>query len=115
KVEKYKERQIGFAKMQRDRFVSRDAGPAGGSLRTPPILLDGEKLSVNADVKGELHIRVLDETGAAIPGFDASAPIHGDSLAHEIRWNQSLAALKAKPLRLEFLMRDARLYVFELV
>jgi hypothetical protein len=116
KVERFKERQIGFARMQRDRFVSRDAGAEGGSLRTPPLTLDGTKLSVNADVKGEFRVRVLDHNGAAIRGFDTTdcAPVQGDSLAHEIGWKQPLASLQGKPLRLEFTLKDARLYGFEL-
>jgi hypothetical protein len=117
KVERYKERQIGFARMQRDRFVSRDAGSNGGSLRTPTIVVEREKLTVNANVKGELRVRLLDENGAALIGFDAGdcAPVRGDSLAHPIQWKggQSLKALQGKSVRLEFLLQDARLYGFE--
>jgi hypothetical protein len=109
KVERFKERQLGFARMQRDRFVSRDAASEGGTLRTPPLLLDGSKLTLNANIKGELRVRLLDGTNVA-----ESAPLHGDSLAHEVQWNSS-PQFKGKPVQLEFVVNDARLYGFELI
>lgn len=117
KVERFKERQIGLARLPRDRFVSRDAGPEGGTLRTPLLQLDASSLLVNADVAGELRMRVSDERGEPIDGFDASdcEPLRGDSLRHAVRWNAPLATLRRKPIRLEFAARGARLYGFELV
>ena len=109
KVERFKERQLGFARMQRDRFVSRDAGSEGGTLRTPPLLLEGAKLTLNASIKGDLRVRLLDGASAV-----ESAPLKGDSLAHEVQWNSSLQ-LKGKPVQLEFVLTDARLYGFELI
>jgi hypothetical protein len=57
KVERLKERQIGLARLPRDQFVSRDAGPEGGTLHTPLLRLEGSRLLVNADVTGELRVR----------------------------------------------------------
>ena len=116
KVERLKERQLGYAKTKRDRFVSRDAGGETGSLRTVPFTTDTTKMTVNADVKGELRVRVLDQSGAAMPGFDAAdcTPVRGDSLAHAIQWKSSPALPKGRPLQLQFEMTDARLYAFEL-
>jgi hypothetical protein len=116
-VEKDKERQFGFAKMKRDRFVSRDAGVNGGSLRTPTVVLDGvTTMTVNADVKGSLRARILDQNGAAMGGFDSvdCTPVQGDSLKHSITWRQSLASLQNKPVQLEFVLNDAQLFAFEL-
>ena len=117
KVERFRERQIGLARLPRDRFVSRDAGPEGGMLRTPLLQLDASSLLVNAEVAGELRVRVCDERGMPIDGFDSPdcAPLRGDSLRHPVRWNRPLAALRRRPIRLEFTARDARLYGFELV
>ena len=58
KVERLTERQIGMARMKRDRYVAREAGLEGGFLRTPTVVLSGKNLTVNADVQGELRIRV---------------------------------------------------------
>jgi hypothetical protein len=117
KVERFKERQIGFARMKRDRFVSRRAGGEEGTLRTPVLTLDGSGLTVNADVAGELRARVCDASGRAIEGFDAGdcAPVKGDSLAHALKWKQPLASLRGKPVQLEFVAREARLFGFDLM
>ena len=116
KMDRFEGRQIGLVRMARDRYVSRDAGPAGGTLLTPPVVLGGGKMTVNAEVNGELRVRLLDASGKPIPGFDADdcMPVKGDSLAHVIQWKGSPATLPRKPLRMEFLLRDARLYGFEL-
>jgi hypothetical protein len=116
KVERFKERQIGFARMKRDRFVSRRAGSGGGTLRTPAVTIDAAKMTVNADIAGELRARVLDAHGAAVAGFAAAdcQPLKGDSLAHELRWKHPLAELRGKPVAIEFMLRDAKLYAFDL-
>jgi len=114
KVERFTERQIGLARMRRDRYVSRDAGETAGTLRTRPIRFAGSALTVNADVEGELRVRLIDSGGAAIEGFDGrdADPIRGDSLAHPVKWKGSLASLRGKDVRIEFSLRRAKLYGF---
>ena len=92
-------------------------GPEGGTLRTPLLRIDAPSLLVNAEVAGELRVRVCDELGMSIDGLDDPdcAPLRGDSLRHPVRWNRPLATLRRRPIRLEFTARDARLYGFELV
>ncbi len=116
KVNRFEERQIGLVRMPRDRYVSRDAGADGGSLLTPPAVLAGRRMTVNADVSGELRVRLLDAKGKPIPGFDVEdcRPVKGDSVAHPIEWKTSLATLGDTPVQVEFLLRDARLYGFDL-
>jgi hypothetical protein len=117
KVERFTERQIGLARLPRDRYVSRDAGADGGSMRTPVVSLgEALDLTVNAEIAGELRIGVLDAGGAPTPGFDASEcrPILGDSLRHRVEWKQPLASLKGKPVQLDMILRDARMYGLEL-
>jgi hypothetical protein len=116
KVERFKERQIGFARLKRDRFVSRQAGVVAGMLRTPTVVLDGTSLTLNAEIRGEARVAVLDNDGKPIQGFTPadSQPIRGDSLAHAVRWPLSLASLKGKPVQIEFRLRDASLFSFDL-
>jgi hypothetical protein len=117
KVERFTERQIGLARMPRDRYVSRDAGADGGSLRTPALLFEeAAELALNAEVAGELRARALGAAGTPIPGFEAAdcLPIRGDSLRHRVQWKRPLASLAGRPVRLEFVMSDARLYGMEL-
>ena len=117
KVNRFEERQIGLVRIPRDRYVSRDAGSEEGTLTTPPVILDGNKMTVNADVKGQLRVRLLGADGNPIPGFDATdcKSTRGDGVAQAVQWKGSLAALRDKPVRVEFLLRDARLYGFDLL
>jgi hypothetical protein len=118
KVERFKERQIGLARMKRDRFVARVAeGGEGGTLRTPPVTLDGSKLTLNADVAGEIRVALLDADGKPLAGLASSdcTPVKGDSLSHEVQWKQPLSDLRTKPVQIEFVLKDAKLYGFEVV
>ena len=92
KVNRFEERQIGLVRIPRDRYVSRDAGAKGGTLTTPPVILQGKKLTVNACVRGEMRVRLLDASGKPIPGFDAAdcKPIQGDAVALPVEWKGSL-------------------------
>ncbi|MBI5395946.1 MAG: hypothetical protein HZA91_11670 [Verrucomicrobia bacterium] len=114
KHNRFEERQIGLVKMRRDRYVAREAGAQSGSLRTPPLVLRASALTVNADVTGELKLRVLDESGQPLPGFDwASA--RGDRLDHAVVFQRPLSSLAGKPVRLEFRLQRARLFGFDLL
>ena len=111
------DRANGLARLRRDGFVSRDAGPEGGSLRTPLLQMQGMGLTVNARIEGEMRVRVLDENGAPLPGFERpeDGPVRGDSVAHRVEFGRPVSSLGPRPARLEFTMRDAQLYGFELV
>jgi hypothetical protein len=116
KIERFTERQIGLARLPRDRYVSRQAGEARGTLRTPPVVIASEGMTVNARVDGYLRVRLLDGTGRPLPGFDWDdcATIRGDALAHEVRWEGALSALAGRPVQVEFALKAADLYGFAL-
>lgn len=101
--------------MPRDRYVAHRAGAVQGTLRTPPVLIDATALTVNARIEGELRVRVLGSEGQAIPGLDWSdcTPIRGDAVAHPIRWREPLAAVRGRPVQLEFALTKAQLYSFD--
>jgi hypothetical protein len=117
KMDRWEGRQIGLVRMPRDRYVSRDAGRDGGSLVTVPVILGGSKLTVNAKVDGCLRVRLLDEDGKPIPGFDATdcRPVKGDSLDHAVEWNAPLSQLAGRAVRVEFLMQEAQLFAVNVV
>jgi hypothetical protein len=116
KVERFTERQIGVARMPRDRYVAREAGDTEATLRTPLVSFDATKLTVNARVDGHLRVRLLDAAGKPIPGFDWDdcGLIHGDSVEHAVRWKGHMSAPRAAPLSVEFSFRNARVYAFDL-
>jgi hypothetical protein len=111
------DRQIGLVKMPQDRFVAREAGSRPGTLSTRPVVLEGEALLLNVAAKeGEVRVQLTTPGGEAIPGFrfqDCRA-ITVDALAAVVQWSKGLEALRGQPVRLEFSMRDARLFAFEL-
>lgn len=117
KWERFTQRQIGLARMPIDRYVSRDAGEDRGTLRTPLVTIHGTRMTVNANVEGGMQVRLLDSSGKPVPGFDWTdcSVIRGDSTHHEVRWKGSLASLDDRPVRLEFALRKARLYGFDIL
>jgi hypothetical protein len=116
KVEYTKERQIGLVRFQRDRYVARVAGTEEGTLRTRLFTCDAESLTVNVDAaKGQLRVQVTDDGGLPFPGFSFAdcEPITSDNLAATLHWKKSLSDLRGKTVRLEFRLRQARLFAFD--
>jgi hypothetical protein len=97
-----------------DRFVALSAGPQSGAIVTRPLVFAGERLIVNADVRGELRVGLLSADRTAIPSVTADRcfPIVGDSLLHLVQWRDTdeLTELAGVPIRLELRMREADLY-----
>jgi len=115
KVERFTERQIGLARMPRDRYVALQAGDRRGTLHTRVIRPGGSRLTVNADVQGELRVGLLDASGRALSGYSAETcrPIRGAGIAMPVAWRRPTAAPRAAPLRLEFRLARGRVWGFE--
>lgn len=117
KVNRFEERQIGLLKIRQDRYVARAALEGTGELVTPPLLLDGTKLAVNACAnQGSLQMEIRDESGVAVPGFAFAAcpPLTTDTIHQEIRWEHPLEKLRGRTVRLAFRLERASLYAFYL-
>ena len=109
--------QICLSKLRLDGFYSRDAGSAGGTLMTRPLLCEGGRLSINADARGgAVAVAVLDRDGVQVPGYSAQdcAVFDGDSVRHSMTWRDSttLDSLAGQQIRLKFYLRSAKLYSF---
>ncbi|MBI5685886.1 MAG: hypothetical protein HZC54_12505 [Verrucomicrobia bacterium] len=113
KHNRFEERQIGLVKMRRDRYVAREAGAEAGSLRTPPLVFRASALTINANVTGELKLRLLDAFGRPLPGFDWVS-VRGDRLDHAVKFQRPLNSLAGSPVRLEFELQRAQLFGFDL-
>lgn len=110
------DRQIGLVKMKRDRFVARQAGKVAGTLTTRAMTLDARALTLNVDSRdGEARVQVATASGEPIPGFrfQDCRPIAADALAAPVEWEEPLSKLRGRPVRLEFSLRNARLFAFE--
>lgn len=113
KVARFDERQIGLARMPRDRYVAREADLNLGTLITKPVILPGSTMTVNAKIVGKLRIRLLDKHGQPLPNFDW-VEMSGDGVDLAVNWKGDLQSLKRKPVQIEFQMKFAQLYGFEL-
>ncbi|PYV11929.1 MAG: hypothetical protein DMG07_18125 [Acidobacteria bacterium] len=73
-------------------------------------------MTVNADVRGELRVELLDAAGHPIPGYGAAecTPVRSDALAHRVRWKggTALDSLRGKSISLRFALRSVSLYAF---
>ncbi|MBR5553806.1 MAG: hypothetical protein IKV98_08165 [Clostridia bacterium] len=96
-----------------DGFYSWNAKKSGGSVLTKPFKFDGNKLSVNFKTSafGSLHIKICDENGKAIEGYD-SRNLFGDSVDRPVDFEKDLSALSGKTVRLEIFLSDCDLYSF---
>lgn len=103
---------VGFARLRRDGFVSVGAGAAGGLLITRPVILASAGLHLNAAAKGgEIRVRLTDLQGQMLEGME-SDPVGEDDTDLPVSWpaGRSLAPYRGRPVRLEFRLRNARLY-----
>lgn len=104
-----------------DGFVSMDAGYPGGTITTRPLRFQGDGLRINLHAAGSGGVRValLDSAGNALPGFgrDDCDWINADDIDHEVSWKSGarLGGLSEKTVRLEFTLRNARLFAFQFV
>jgi hypothetical protein len=113
KVARFDERQIGLARMPRDRYVAREADLNPGRIVTRPLLLDGTSMTVNAHIAGFLKMRLLDQKGKPLQGFDWTE-IKGDGVDLPVVWKSDLSRLRGKTLQIEFQLKDAQLFGFTL-
>jgi hypothetical protein len=117
KVEPTKERQIGLARMPRDRFVSRDAADTG-TLVTVPFrrgAVAGKRLVLNANAGGgQIRVRLLDNANQVIAGadFGDTKPVTSDGLALPVD-GLDLSKAGSAPFRIEFELRHAQLFGFD--
>jgi hypothetical protein len=119
KVNRFEERQVGLVKMKRDRYIAREAGAEGGSLRTPPLILRGKQLTLNVEPLaggGEARVQIVAADGHPIAGFSFNdcIPLTADQVAAPVQWEKAAADWGDQPVRLEFSLKNVRLYGFEL-
>jgi hypothetical protein len=111
-------RHCGLAILPRDRFVARGAGRTQGRLATRSLIYTGKALPGlvlnTAAGGGRVRVQVRDGSGSVVPGFgfDDCEPVEVDALDAPVRFRRPLAELSGRPFRLEFVLRDAKLYAF---
>jgi len=121
-------RQLGVAKMDRDRFVSRGAsGETPAHILTIPFrvpLQTSWTLHLNAKAdEGKIRVRICREDGTPLAGYDYAdmQPVTGDGLSLPISWIQkenivsNFVQIDSEIIRLDFEITNARLFGVEAV
>jgi hypothetical protein len=89
-----------------------------GVVRTALVVFragKGSQLVLDASAEqGKTRVQFRDGRGQVIPGFSFAdcRPVTGDGLAQPVQWKRPLNDLKGAAFRLEFSLRNARLYGF---
>ena len=102
-----------------DGFMSVDAVYEGGEFTTPPLVFHGDRLEINFDGSAGrwARVEILDATDRPIPGFteEDGDKISGNAVDHLVSWNgrSDVSTLKGKPVKLRFILRNAKLYAFQ--
>lgn len=110
---------IGVATLRLDGFIFLEAKDDQGMVVTKPFVLEGDNLQIN--VKGdEFLVEVLNGKGEPIPGFSAKESIKYkgvDTLRLMPTWKNDnrLSTLKGSIIQLRFLMKNTRLYSFQVL
>ncbi len=94
-----------------DGFASYNAGFSGAKVLTKPFILEGDELYLNfaTSAKGGIYVSIIDEEGNTA----TSCEIFGDSDKRKVHFEGvSLKRFTNRLVRLEFQMKDAKLYAF---
>jgi hypothetical protein len=92
---------------------------AGGELRTKPLTFTGKELVLNfaTSAAGGIKVEIQDAAGKPLPGFTVAEAVEtiGNEIERGVRWQggSDVGALAGKPVRLRFVMHDARLYALQ--
>lgn len=118
KVEPNTERQIGLAKIKRDRYVAvaPAEGNSEGRILTRAFHWPDQQLTLNLKApKGRVRVQLVDLDGRPLATTTApfTTDISGDALAATVPWPQGGATVTGKPVRLEFQLTNAELFGFE--
>lgn len=98
---------IGFASIQRDRFVALEASFDGGEIVTKPIKLNGSRLHLNAKSdSGEIIVELLDGNGKLL---GRSKAIQRDGLDIAVEWSGNVDQ-PVGPATLRIKLTNARLF-----
>ena len=113
----YLRRSIGLAKLRRDGFASMQPVEQTGWLETVAVPCAGRKLLVNTDAgDGWCRVELLDHQGRVIPGYSEGEclPITVDGPEVRAEWKSGteLPDLSDKPIKVRFILSNARLYSF---
>jgi hypothetical protein len=99
---------IGFATIQRERFVALEASFDGGEILTRPLRLQGQTLHLNAKSDfGEIVVEILNDEGKVL---SESKPLQRDALDIPVQWKQPMNGQGESSVVLRIKLKNARLF-----
>lgn len=110
--------ETGMATLRLDGFAALAAGASVGRVLTKPFMLEGSRIFINADCDtgkdGSIVVSVVDAHGRPQPGLTA-VPIVSNGIRIPLDWADSnkFARLQGQDIRLQFSVRNAKLYSFQ--
>jgi hypothetical protein len=101
-----------------DGFASVVADASGGEFVTKAFVFDGAALALNfaSAAAGYIRVELQSPDGKPLPGFelDSTKPLVGNAIDFVLPWREPFVrALAGKPVRLRFVMRNAKLFSFQ--
>jgi hypothetical protein len=102
-----------------DGFACVNAPYSGGELVTKPLTFTGQELTLNlaTSAAGGVHVEIQDADGQPLPGFALADCVEaiGNEIDKVVRWKggSDVSAAANRPVRLRFVMKDARLYALQ--
>ncbi len=115
---KDRHKEIGLATWRLDGFASLDAGTNDGVIETVPLRIPDGILQINAEASiGQIQVEVLTSHGKVQPGFsmEECVPFTENQTRHSVQWKSARLVDAQKPLRLRFVLNQAKLYAFRIV
>lgn len=113
KIAPESERQIGLARLPRDRYVALAPreGDNTGAVLTRVMRLTSDTMTANLKTEegGEVSVSVMTAKASILGGFEEGT-VRGDQLAAPLQWKRPLADLRGQPVRLLITLRKAHLY-----
>ena len=105
---------VGLATLRRDGWVSLDAGNAVGTLTTKTFVHPGGTLHLNADTsQGAVIAQIQDAAGQALPGYDRGELQATDAISARVEFSAAeREGLAGRPVKLQFMMKNAKLFSF---
>jgi hypothetical protein len=104
---------IMAARWGKNRFVGLGADRVTGGFTSKPFAVQGDTITIDAEIHGWLRAELCDVFGRKLPGYHLmdSLPVQGDSSAHVLRWkDRSTAGFRHDLVRLRFEFADGSLF-----
>lgn len=99
---------VGAASIRLDRFASLQASFETGTVTTKELRVTGRTLHLNAKADaGEVTVRALSTGGDVLA---VSSCVRGDSLDHEVRWQDGALPESGTPVRLQIGITNTELF-----